>query len=191
MEFLTDFADQAVMLPLAAAIGLALALSGWWRGCAAWIVVVGGVLGTMGVLKIAFFACSSLLGGTGIHSPSGHTASAAVIMGGALILFLRGRVPVAVLAAIPVSLAVLFGISRLAVHAHSIAEVVVGGFIGLAGAAMLAMLAGPRPRVPGWPAAVAAAAILIGLHGLRLHAESALHSFTLFSWLPLPAICRT
>ncbi len=190
MEFLTDFADQAVMLPLAAAIGLALALSGWWRGCAAWIVAVAGVLGTIGVLKVAFFACSNVLGGTGIHSPSGHTASAAVIMGGALILFLRGRTPLPVLALIPVSLAILFGITRLAVHAHSVPEVVVGGCVGIVGAAVLAVLAGPRPAVPRWPAALAAAAILLGLHGLRLGAESALHNLSLLSWLPLPGVCR-
>ena len=178
------------MLPLAVAIGLALALSGWWRGCAAWGVAVVGVLGTMAVLKVAFFACAKLLGDTGIHSPSGHTASAAVIMGGALILFLRGRLPVVVLALIPLSLAILFGITRLSVHAHSLPEVIVGGCIGLAGAAALAVLAGPRPPAPGWPAALAAIAILVGLHGMRLHAESMLHSWTSFSWLPLPAMCR-
>jgi hypothetical protein len=190
MKFLTDFADQAVMLPLAAAITLALALSGWWRGCAAWVVAVAGVLATIGVLKVLFFACFNVLGFTGIHSPSGHTASAAVIMGGALVLFLRGRVPLVVLALIPLSLAILFGITRLAVHAHSVPEVIVGGGIGLIGAATLAVLAGPRPAVPGWPAALAAAGILVGLHGLRLGAESALHSMALLNWLPLPEVCR-
>ena len=178
------------MLPLAAAIALALALSGWWRGCAAWAFAVVGVLGTMAVLKFVFFTCSRLLGDTGIHSPSGHTASAAVIMGGALLLFLRGRLPGLILALIPLSLAILFGITRLAVHAHSLPEVIVGGCIGLIGAAVLAVLAGPRPAMPSWPAAFAAVAILVSLHGLRLHAESTLHSLTFFPWLPLPAMCR-
>ena len=178
------------MLPLAAAVGLALALSGWWRGCAAWIVAVVGVLGTMAVLKVVFFACSSVFGDTGIRSPSGHTASAAVIMGGALLLFLRGKAPVLLLGMLPVLLAVLFGITRLAVHAHSVPEVLMGGAVGLAGAAVLAVLAGPRPPGRSWPAALAAVCILAGLHGMRLHAESALHSFPLLAWLPLPAICR-
>jgi hypothetical protein len=89
-----------------------------------------------------------------------------------------------------VLLALLFGITRLAVHAHSVPEVVVGGVVGLAGAGALAVLAGPRPAVRSWPAALASVCILIGLHGLRLHAESALHGFALFSWLPLPTICR-
>ena len=190
MAFLTDFADQAVMLPLAAAIGLALAMSGWWRGCAAWILSVVGVLGTMAVLKVAFFACASVLGRTGIHSPSGHTASAAMIMGGALVLWGKDRMPAPLLAAVPVGLAVLFGLSRLAVHAHSVPEVLAGGAVGLLGVAMLWRLSGPRPALRSWPAALAAVCILAGLHGLKLHAESAIHGLALFSWLPVPATCR-
>ena len=190
MQFLTDFADQAVLLPLAAVIALALALSGWWRGCGAWLVAVVGVLGAMAVAKYVFFACSRLLGDSGINSPSGHTAASAVIMGGALVLFLRGRVPLWLLAALPVAVAVLVGLTRLAVHAHSVPEVLAGGAVGLAGVAVLAVLAGPRPSLPGWPAALAAIAVLAGLHGLHLQAESALHSFTPFGWLPLPATCR-
>lgn len=190
MQFLTDFADQAVMLPLAAAIGLALGLSGWWRGCLAWVVIVSGVLGTIAVLKYVFFACFNILQVTGIHSPSGHTASAAIIMGGGLILFLRGRVPTAVLVVVPVAFAVVFGISRLAVHAHSVPEVIAGGAIGVAGAIVLAWLAGPRPPVPSWPASLGALAVLAALHGLHLHAETVLHDGGLFRWLPLPAMCR-
>ena len=190
MQFLTDFADQAVMLPLAAVIGLALALSGWWRGCAAWAVAVVGVLGTVAVLKYLFFACFSVLGASGIHSPSGHTAASCMIMGGGLVLFLRGRLPLAVLVAIPAGIAVLFGVSRLAVHAHSVPEVFVGGAVGLAGVAALIAIAGPRPPIRGWPAALGAVAVLIGLHGLRLHAEAAVHGLGLFTWLPLPADCH-
>ena len=190
MQFLTDFADQAVLLPLAAAIGLALALSGWWRGCIAWVLAVSGVLGSMAVLKYVFYACATLLGATGIHSPSGHTAASAVIMGGALVLFLRGRVPMGVLAALPLAIAVLFGITRLAVHAHSVPEVIAGGVVGLAGAAALAWLAGPRPPAPSWPASLGAVAVLAALHGVHLHAETALHDAGLFRWLPLPAACR-
>ena len=191
MQFLTDYADQAVLLPLAAVIGASLALTGWWRGCVAWIVAVAGVLGTMALLKYVFFACARLLGSTGISSPSGHTAASAVILGGALVLLLRGRLPGPALALIPVAIAVFFGFTRLAVHAHSVPEVLAGGAVGLAGAAVLAVLAGERPPVKGWPAGVAALAVLVCLHGQRLHAETALHNFWLFTWLPLPATCHT
>ena len=190
MQFLTDFADQAVILPLAAVIGLALAVSGWWRGCAAWVLTVCGVLGTIGVLKVVFFACANMLGDTGIRSPSGHTASAAAVMGGALVLWMRGRLPAIRVAALPVGLAIMFGISRVAVHAHTVPEVVVGGLIGLAGAGLLATIAGPRPPSRAWPAAVISVALLLMLHGIRLQAETALHGMALFGWLPLPATCR-
>jgi hypothetical protein len=36
MKFVTDFADQAVVLPLALTICLALAVAGWRRGALAW-----------------------------------------------------------------------------------------------------------------------------------------------------------
>lgn len=189
MSFLTDFADQAVMLPLATAVALVLALSRWWRGCAAWVATVVAVLGTMAVLKYAFFACAPVLGQTGIRSPSGHTAASAAIIGGGLVLFLRGRIPTALLVLLPIAVAVLFAVTRLAVHAHTVPEVIAGGIVGLAGAAALPILAGPRPPSPVWPAALAACVILVGLHGVRLHAETALHSLRLFTWLPLPTAC--
>lgn len=190
MEYVTDFADQAVMLPLAATVALALALSGWWRGCGAWVLCVVAVLGTIAVLKYVFYACSNVLGSSGISSPSGHTAAAAMIMGGATVMLLRERVPGWVLAALPVALAVVFAISRIVVHAHTVPEVIVGGIIGLIGTACLYGVAGPRPAGRRWPAVLAAALVLVGLHGLRLHAETTLHNFALFTWLPLPAICR-
>ncbi len=190
MQFLTDFADQAVMLPVAALVAAGLALSGWWRGLFAWIVAVVGMLGTMSLLKYIFYACSIPLAVTGIHSPSGHTAASAAIYGGGLLLLLRGRLPVPVLAAIPFVFAVVFAISRLAVHAHDVAEVLVGGAVGLVTAAVLAALAGPRPPLRAWPTAVGVLVVVICLHGIRLQAESTIHRFVLFQWLPLPAVCR-
>ncbi len=124
---------------------------GWWRGLLAWLVVVPGVLGTVGLLKFVFFSCAGPLAATGIHSPSGHTAAAAVIYGGLCVLLLRGRVPDGVLFAVPPAFAVLFGVSRLAVHAHVPAEVLMGGGIGLAGAAVLV----PAGRPPAGPADLA------------------------------------
>ena len=41
MKFLTDFADQAVVLPMVAAVSVVLAAQGWWRGALAWLCVVG------------------------------------------------------------------------------------------------------------------------------------------------------
>ena len=190
MEFLTDFADQAVMLPVFAMVAVGLAISGWYRGLLAWLFAVGGALGAIGLLKYLFYACGSVLGSTGIHSPSGHTGATAAIYGGGLLLLLRGQVRTVWLVAIPILLAIVIGFSRVQVGAHVPLETVVGGAVGLIGAALLVLLAGPRPALRTWPIATAALVTIIVCHGLRFDAENIVHHFALFTWLPLPAVCR-
>jgi membrane-associated phospholipid phosphatase len=188
--FFTDFADQAVVLPVAAVIAAALAIARWRRGLLAWMIAIPGVLGAIAVLKYIFFACGILLVETGIRSPSGHTAAAAAIYGGAIVILLRGRVPWFLLAAAPPCLALVFGISRVAVGAHDVAEVVAGAAVGLAGAGLLAAIAGRRPPMHLWPIACAALAVMLACHARRLEAEGIIHDFAFFTWLPLPAVCR-
>jgi hypothetical protein len=50
MRFITDFADQAVMLPVVAAIDIALLAQGWRRGAAVW---VGAAAGTFAVHRLS------------------------------------------------------------------------------------------------------------------------------------------
>jgi membrane-associated phospholipid phosphatase len=190
VAFLTDFADQAVMLPVMALIAAALAITGWWRGLLAWMIAIPGVLGTMAVLKYVFFACGILFAETGIQSPSGHTAAAAAIYGGSIVILLRGRAPWPLLATVPPCLALLFGISRVAVGAHDVPEVVAGAAVGLAGAALLVAIAGRRPSMRLWPIALSTMVVMLAFHGLRLHAEGFIHNFAFLTWLPLPAVCR-
>ncbi len=189
MSFITDFADQAVLLPLAAWMALALGASRWWRGLAGWLLGVGGVLGGMALLKYVCFACAVPLAFTGVHSPSGHTAASAAIYGGGLLL-LCGRLPPAALAGWPLAVAALFAVTRIAVHAHDVAEVLVGGAVGLLGVAMMLAIAGPRPPLRSLRVAAVAAVLMVGLHGMRLNAEATIHHSPLFSWLPLPSVCR-
>ncbi|WP_158746807.1 phosphatase PAP2 family protein [Acidisphaera sp. L21] len=190
MEFLTDFADEAVILPLAATIAVVLAALGWWRGALAWTVSVSGVLGTMGFLKVLFVACYEPLSGLGIHSPSGHTAAATVTYGGILLLLGRGRVPMPLLVLVPPAITVVIAITRVSLGAHVPVETVVGGVVGLLGAAVLLPLAGPRPALRSWPVAVVVLAIMLCFHGMRLQAEQTIHNFAYLSWLPLSAMCR-
>jgi membrane-associated phospholipid phosphatase len=179
MQFLTDFADQAVILPLAVAIGLALLVAGWRRGAAAWLGAVGATLGMVLLSKVAGAACLNALALLDLQSPSGHTASAAVVYGGLIALtspeparpvrrWIAALLPAA-------ALAVLVGATRLAVHAHTVAEVLAGAAIGIAGALALARLAGRQPAglqvsVP-WAAAVVVAVVM---HGRHLQAEDAI-----------------
>ncbi len=175
MNTLTDFADQAMILPVYGLAFVALLAMGWWRAAAAWLVVVAAVLSLVLVGKVAAFDCGGdQLRQIGLHSPSGHTASAAVVYGGLFALLRKGgsRQGVALLAALCV--AVLIGISRIALGAHSLIEVIAGGAVGIAGAWAVVWLAGPRPPVLRYLRRAALAIIVVALlvHGVRLPAEA-------------------
>ena len=190
MMFLTDFADQAVMLPLAAAILLTLLALGWPRGAASWGACVAGVLVVMLALKLVAVGCVRHLAWTGLVSPSGHTATAAVVYGGLLALLAPRIAPgmrIAALAGTAVALAI--GLTRLVLHMHSVADVLLGAAVGVPGAVLLRRLAGPRPaglRVP-WVLAAACLVMLV-FHGNRLEAETRIRWIALDVW-PL-SVCR-
>ncbi len=181
MDYLTDFADQAVLLPLAFVVAACLGISGWWRGAAAWLVGVGATLTLMLLLKLAFIACGP---GDVLRSPSGHTAAAAVVCGG-LIVVLAGRprwaLPASVLAAL------LIGGSRLALGVHTPLEVLVGGMAGIIGATLTALLAGPMPEFRRNRIAMAALVVVVLLHGTRMPAEAHIRDFAHRVALYLPS----
>jgi membrane-associated phospholipid phosphatase len=178
--FLTDFADQAVLLPLALIVAGCLAIVGWWRGAAAWLVGVSVTLAMMLLLKIAFIACGP---DEILRSPSGHTAAAAVIVGGLAAVLGGGRrlaVPAAALAAL------LIGASRLALGFHTPLEVVVGAATGIGGAWLTARLAGPVPEIRRNRIVVAALLVVVLLHGMHMPAEAHIRglAFRVAQYLP-------
>jgi membrane-associated phospholipid phosphatase len=171
VTFLTDFADQAVLLPLALIVALCLAIGGWWRGAAAWLLGVGATLAVMLLLKIAFIACGP---DYILRSPSGHTAAAAVVVGGLTAVLADSRrhaVSAAALAAL------LIGASRLTLGVHTPLEIVVGAATGIGGAALIAGLAGPAPKLRRNRIAVAALLVVVLLHGMHMPAEAHIRGF--------------
>jgi membrane-associated phospholipid phosphatase len=188
VTFLTDFADQAVILPIVLAVGVALLAQGWRRGAGAWALVVIVTFATMLALKLLFIACSASLGTTDIRTPSGHVASAAVVAGGLAALLLRRRSAVLAMAALA---AIVIGISRLALGAHSPAEVIIGAAVGLAGAFALPLLAGPTPRgLDARRVAVIAVAVVVIFHGMHLPAEAHIRS-TAWRFAHVLAVCQS
>lgn len=168
MRFLTDFADQAVVLPLIATVALALALLGWWRGALAWLATIGLCFGAVLSLKLLMVTCAPAMGLPVLRSPSGHTAAAAVIAGGVAGLLGWPRVTIL---AVAVGAAVLIGATRVALGLHTGPEVILGGMLGIAGAVAFASLAGPVPRLRlRWVFAVILVVALL-LHGQHLNAE--------------------
>jgi membrane-associated phospholipid phosphatase len=171
--FLTDFADQAVTLPVSLCAVIGLALAGWRRGAIAYAVAAICVLSTMLALKLEAMGCGLPLPGASVHSPSGHTAAAAAIYGGGLALALRRRLgpwSASLAAALPITIAI--GATRLALQVHSPAEVLLGALVGVAGVLGMVFLAGAPPAgLRVWRVALAALAAMIVLHGIRLPAE--------------------
>ena len=171
MRFLTDFADQAVIIPVVLAVAAVLAVQGWQRGALAWLVVIAGTFGAMLALKLTFLACTPVFAPLDIQSPSGHVAAATVVAGGLAGLLSRRHITMlsaAVLAA------VVIGLTRLWLNMHSLPEVMVGASIGLIGAACLPRLAGYPPRMRLAPLVVAAVLTGVVFHGLHLPAEAAI-----------------
>ena len=183
-NFVTDFADQAVMLPLAVAVALVLALMGWARGAAAWVLSAACTWGAMLALKLVGMDCGSLLFGPELTTPSGHTATAAFVYGGLAAVIINKRVG-RLDWAVPCSLAVavVIGASRLVIGAHSVPEVLVGGAVGVAGAFAFVHVAGPPPEAKRlrW-AACLAALIMAAVHGIHLPAEQAIHTLAGNIW---------
>ncbi len=189
-RFLTNFADQAVLLPLAICVGLTFAIAGWRRGAIAWTVAVGGTFLITLSLKLIFLACGHLLPFPDVRSPSGHTAASAVVYGSLLALGIRrvtGHARWTVPSAVLVTLVI--GASRLALGLHTGQEVLLGGIIGVGGAIVAGVGAGPPPaRLPVRVLTAVALGIVVFFHGFHLPAEAAIRSVALNLW-PLSS-CR-
>jgi undecaprenyl-diphosphatase len=189
-QFITDFGDQAVLLPLAIVVALGFAAAGWRRGAVAWTAAIGTTLATVLLLKLSFWACGHLLADGIVRSPSGHTAAAAAIYGGLLAVVAR---PVAGhrrwTLACALSVALVIGTSRLALGVHNALEVTIGGIVGVCGALAAVSLAGPPPstmRISRMAAMTMFVVML--LHGVRMPAEAAIRTAALDIW-PLSG-CR-
>lgn len=186
MRYLTDFADQAVILPLVLAIAVSLAAQGWRRGALVWLIVVAATFAAMLILKVMFLSCSPLFGPMDVRSPSGHVAAATVVAGGLAAMLSRHRasiMPAAFLAG------VVIGVSRLVLGAHSFPEVVVGALIGLTGAAAMLRFAGPPPKLNTPALATVIVLVTLLFHGLHLPAEAAIRHTAFRAAQYIPA-CR-
>jgi membrane-associated phospholipid phosphatase len=176
---LTEFGDAAVLLPLAATIGLWLLLSGAIRAAGWWgasVILCGGVTAA---LKIFFWGCPPI---ANLHSPSGHTSLGTLVYGAAALMTAtegggwRQRIAVAVGACFVLAI----GLSRLLLDAHSVPEVLFGWLIGGAALVLFGLrYRRCRPRnarlTPLFVGMVVLASLL---HGNQLRAEELLHRIT-------------
>lgn len=168
MTFLTDFADQAVVLPLVAVVAALLMLQGWQRGAVVWLCAIGGTFAVLLALKLTFLGCASVFGSAALRSPSGHVAAATAVCGGVAAILGGSRRTVA-LAALIAGFGI--GLTRIGLHVHSWPEVGIGATVGVTGALAVAQFAGPPPQLRIWPMVLTAACVAALLHGRHLGAE--------------------
>ncbi|KAF3998166.1 phosphatase PAP2 family protein [Glaciimonas immobilis] len=129
---ITQLADTTVMLPLAAACAAWLACARAWRMALWWCFLLALGLALVTLSKIAFI-------GWGIGIPtldftgfSGHAMRTTAVMPVLFYLLLQKSTVATRISGVILGMAlgVFMGISRLAVHVHSMSEVVSGCLLG-------------------------------------------------------------
>ena len=182
IAFLTDFADEGVILPLILAVTVILGLNARWRLACCWVAATSGVLGAMLVLKLGCYMGGVLVPALGLEqaglvSPSGHVASACIAYGG-IVMMLAPRQGAGRLACVvSLAIAAVVGASRVALGDHSWGEVVIGAAVGTLGAVMFASIAaGSIGRVPGRALIGGTVPVLVLFHGVHFSIEQSVHS---------------
>jgi hypothetical protein len=132
MHLVTNLGDLAVLLPASLGLIAFLAWIGAKEDAAAYAAAMAVCLLAALFAKLAFAACGARYAVLGVESPSGHAAFSATFYGCLAVLFAAGRTLARRLAlyAGAAALILLIGASRVALQAHSVAEVVVGLIIG-------------------------------------------------------------
>ncbi len=189
-DFVTDFGDSAVTLPLALLTSGFLLTVGARRTAVAWLVAIGGCAATMAALKLVFGACGHATGPAGIVSPSGHAAMSTVVYGGLAVLVgrhqpLRRRWAAGAMAGLAV---IGIGLSRWVLDDHRLAEVALGLAVGAAALGLFAVRLGREPLPPlpfGW-LVLGAGLLLVLMHGTRWMVEPAVHRLAWAFRLALP-----
>ena len=188
MRFLTDFGDQAVVCPVALAAFLCLAWSGQSRVAVMWAAFVPATLFAVGVAKLTVAGCGPVIPAwLHLYSPSGHTASGALVYGSLAALPTGGTRSRWVGVVWATLFAVVLGFSRLRLGVHSPADVLVGGLIGVAGAGLLcAAVSRGRSRGTGLArprTTFAAVAVALAItHGWHLNAENVVRGYSMVLW---------
>jgi membrane-associated phospholipid phosphatase len=167
MQFLTNFGDPIVVLPVAAVTFLWLAGLVGRRVAMTWLWAVLVAGGATALLKIWLSACAAPAGE--LESPSGHTSMSTLVYGGlALMVTVEAESwPGLVTGAAGAALVMSIALSRVTLGAHSVIEVVVGLIIGGAALALFARAYLRDRQVVRriWPLLTAGAILALALHG--------------------------
>lgn len=183
-NFVTDFGDTAVTLPLAAVTIAFLFFSGWPRAALTFALVLAGCGAAIGLVKLVLQSCGRPLLHIDVANPSGHAAISAMVYGALAVLFSRNILdryrwlPILAAAALVSAIA----LSRVVLDSHSPVEVAIGLSIGVMGAVAFWYLLPVLPAGPFrglWLAAIAL--IVVGaMHGSRWPIEAVIRGIVHF-----------
>ena len=158
---------------------VSLWVAGQRRVAVAWVVAIGAAAVAIGVLKLVFGACGSMITTAHIVSPSGHTAMSTAVYG-ALALLIGGRFPPSYRRGLALAAAIVIvgiGWSRVMLHDHSRAEILVGFLVGAGALALFRAMLGPDAVAPlplKWLLLCGAVLIAV-MHGTRWMVEPVVH----------------
>lgn len=164
----SDIAGAAFILPMI--VLAAVGMSGSPSLARAWLIAVCGALGATLIAKLVVIPCGHLVPGLTLRSPSGHAAGATAVYLGLAALVWRSRTMLALRAlfvALMAGLCALVFVSRVALRAHTIEEVVLGAAIGAIAPLVLLRVPRPMPERP-WRWLVLVPAILLLLAASEL-----------------------
>jgi membrane-associated phospholipid phosphatase len=176
--FITDCGDSAVTIPLALLTLIFLLMAGARRLALFWLLTIGGCAGAIALLKLAFGACGQRIAIAHIVSPSGHTAMSAAVYGSLALLVGTALPPryrrllffAAAIAVVGIAL------SRVVLHQHNAAEIVLGLIVGGTAVAVFRTLLSHEeaPALPfGW-LVLSIVALIAVMHGARWMVEPAM-----------------
>ena len=171
---LTWLGDSTLLLPAAAAVGLALVFTrGWFRLALRWAVAFGSTGFLVLATKVAFVGWGIGSASADFTGISGHSALAAGFWPvlGWLAVDRRSAPLRGCAIGLGVALALAVGYSRLTLSAHSTSEVITGLALGLLASAWFLRTALRRPR-PGFSLAPLAIGMTLALIAL-LHGRPA------------------
>lgn len=147
---ITALGDSLLLLPLLAVLALAGAHD--WRAVVRWGVAVACTAGLVLLSKIAFLGWGLGWPALDFTGFSGHAAMAAVVYPVALHAQGKHTAPAwrRIAALLGLLLAALVAVSRLALHAHSLSEVLAGWLLGAVASVWVLWPGRATPKVAGW-----------------------------------------
>jgi len=170
MDLLSGLGDIAVVAPASIAVFVALVWLGARRAAAAFAVAIVAAIALALAAKLALAVCGLGASRFAVESPSGHAALGSTFWGAVAAIVAGGRRRRERLAIYGAAacVAVAIAYSRVALGAHTVAEVVCGLTIGAAATALFVALRGPPRRLSLTPQLAARTTPIAGLLALDL-----------------------